>query len=160
MSTTVLNNGIFTYLPEETSNSALLCNNDNIENIDLYGHYLSTDQTGFITPADPVINVMNTVNTIIPANTETTLCEFNNSANVAIVTLHIPLKVNDFKTLTSSDSFIITVNDFTETVKFMHQPITLFNKSIQFKKIENITVKVKSSVDCEYQQSTNQVVTI
>ena len=159
MSTTVLSSNKHIYLPA-TSNSVLLCNNDRIENIDLYGHYLSTDKTGFITPVDAIIHVMDIVNTIIPANTQTTLCEYNGSTNVAIVTLHIPLKVNDFKTLTSSDTFTITVNNFTETVKFMHQPITLFNKTFQFKKIDNITVKVKSTVPCEFQQSTNQVVTI
>ena len=160
----------FTYTPETSSNNIYIANNNDnkieFEVLHAYDHYIMTDANKHMTTIDPLMLTFNYASTDIPANTETTIGRQSISAShtVAIITTMIPIQVDDFTTLTSSDSITITFKSKTTvigtvTVPFNKQPVTMINNVYAFKNIPAgpVSINVTSTVPATYIKGANSI---
>lgn len=147
MSVITTANNAFTYTNTTTSSDVYIANNINaqivFDSLSAYNYYIKTDankhmiaiQPTEITLFGPGGNLTANINSIILTHV------FSQSYNVAIITLMIPIQIDDFTQITSSDTMsidVVIVNErslFSTTVSLNRAPVTMYNNTIFVKNI-------------------------
>ena len=156
----------FTYT-ESSDNSIYVANtvNDKLmfDTIPVNNYIDSIDNK--ISNVTPTFYNIQSANNILTASTEVTVAQIKiTSCNKMIVSIAVPVKLDDFLKITNSDSINISIKvDDTEVAKystpFNIQPVTLINMSFTVENIPAGTLKidVTSSLPAIYLMGTNKV---
>lgn len=143
-------NNTFAYTDSTTSSDVYIANNINnqiqFDALSAYNHYINTDANKHMTAIEPYELTLSETNDTLPANSNTLLLTgtLSQSCNIAIVSLMIPIHIDDFTQITSSDSMTVSIvrSDTRETlfstsISLNKAPVTMYNNAIFIKKLTN-----------------------
>lgn len=118
-----------------------------------------------ISSTTPTFYNIQSANSVLTANTEVTVAQQRiTSCNKLVVSIAVPIQVDDFLKITDSDSITITIKMNNNTLAtystpFSIQPVTLINKSFVFDSPSGgtLSINVTSTLPATYVMGTNKV---
>ena len=156
-------NNAFTYTTTTTSSDVYIANSSDDQTVfdilSAYNYYIKTDANKHMTTVNPKEYHFAYKNVDIPANTPTTVntCTLSESTQVAIITLMVPIQVDNFVDITSSDKMTVTIkvdDTIVQSVEVILNPVTMVNNVYFIKNVSasTITINVTSTLSAKYIQ--------
>ena len=154
MSVITTENNAFTYTNTTVSSDVYIANNTDdqivFDTLSAYNYYINTDGNKHMTTIQPSeITLIGPGGNLTANNNSIILTHvFSQSYNAAIITLMIPIQIDDFTQITSSDTMfidVVIVNErslFSTTVSLNRAPVTMYNNAIFVKNIPKGVIRV------------------